>query len=284
MAVGKLSVCSELDRRALGLDAPGKALLVTCWISAGRGYRLDMETLSHGDVRLVYEDSGDGPAILCLAPGGLSASRIETWQRVPWNPLTELAGAYRIVAMDQRNTGTSFAPVTAADGWGSYAADQLALMDHLGIETFAVVGMCIGGSFIMRLLAEAPERVTAVVALQPIGLDNNRNTFLGLFDAWRREVASEHPEASDAEWDAFRSALFGSDRLIWSVDDEFLPTVTQPLLVLQGNDEFHPSSVSRKLATQVPSASLVEKWKDPADTPAADAAIKEFLALHVGVT
>jgi pimeloyl-ACP methyl ester carboxylesterase len=258
-------------------------LLVTFWISARRGYRLDMETLSHGDVRLVYEDSGDGPAILCLAPGGLSASRIETWQRVPWNPLTELAGAYRIVAMDQRNTGTSFAPVTAADGWGCYAADQLALMDHLGIETFAVVGMCIGGSFIMRLLAEAPERVTAVVALQPIGLDNNRNTFLGLFDAWRREVASEHPEASDAAWDAFRSALFGADRLTWSVDDEFLPTLTQPLLVLQGNDEFHPSSVSQKLATEVPSASLVEKWKDPADTPAADAAIKEFLAAHVGV-
>ena len=196
--------------------------------------------------------------------------------------MKELAAAYRIVAMDQRNTGTSFAPVTARDGWGSYAADQLALMDHLGIETFAVVGMCIGGAFIMRLLEEAPERVTAAVALQPIGLDSNRNTFLGLFDAWRREVAAEHPEAGDADWDAFRSALFGADRLVWSVDDEFLPTVTHPLLVLQGNDEFHPTSVSQKLATQVPSASLVERWKDPADLPAAAAAIKDFLAGHAG--
>jgi len=182
--------------------------------------------------------------------------------------------------MDQRNTGTSFAPVTAGDGWGSYAGDQLALMDHLGIETFAVVGMCIGGAFIMRLLEEAPERVTAAVALQPIGLDGNRDTFLGLFDAWRREVAAQHPEARDADWNAFRSALFGADRLTWSVDDEFLPTVTQPLLVLQGDDEFHPSSVSQTLAMQVPSASLVERWKDPVDAPAADAAIKEFLAAH----
>ena len=239
-----------------------------------------METLSRGDIRLVYEDSGEGPAILCLAPGGLSASRRETWQRVSWNPLKELAGAYRIVAMDQRNTGTSFAPVTAGDGWGSYADDQLALMDHLGIETFAVVGMCIGGAFIMRLLEEAPERVTAAVALQPIGLDGNRDTFLGLFDAWRREVAGQHPEARDADWNAFRSALFGADRLTWSVDDELLPTVTQPLLVLQGDDEFHPSSVSQKLAMQVPSASLVERWKDPVDAPASDAAIKEFLAAH----
>jgi pimeloyl-ACP methyl ester carboxylesterase len=239
-----------------------------------------MEMLSRGDVRLVFEDSGEGPAILCLAPGGLSASRIEIWPRMPWNPVKELAGAYRIVAMDQRNTGTSFAPVTARDGWGSYAADQVAVMDHLGIETFAVVGMCIGGAFIMRLLEEVPERVTAAVALQPIGLDENRNTFLGLFDTWRREIAAEHPEAGDADWDDFRSALFGVDRLVWSVDDEFLPTVTRPLLVLQGNDEFHPTSVSQKLATQVPSASLVERWKDPADIPAADAAIKEFLAAH----
>jgi pimeloyl-ACP methyl ester carboxylesterase len=236
-----------------------------------------METFSDGDVQLVYEDTGEGPAILCLAPGGLAASRIDVWPRVPWNPLKELTDAYRVVAMDQRNTGTSFAPVTAADGWGSYAADQLALMDHLGIETFAVVGMCIGGAFIMKLLEQAPERVTAGVALQPIGFDNNRDTFLGLFDAWRNEVAGSHPEARDADWEALRSALFGSDRLLWSVDDTFLSTVTCPLLVLQGNDEYHPSSVSQKLARKVASALLVERWKDPIDLLAADATIKEFL-------
>jgi pimeloyl-ACP methyl ester carboxylesterase len=241
-----------------------------------------MRTFSHGAVRLVYEDSGEGPAILCLAPGGLSASRIEVWHRVAWDPLKELAGAYRIVGMDQRNTGTSFAPVTASDGWGSYAADQLALMDYLGIDTFAVVGMCIGGAFIMRLLKEAPERVIAAVALQPIGLDSNRSTFFDLFDTWRRQVAEEHPEAGDADWEGFRSALFGADRLTWSVDDDFLPTVTQPLLVLQGDDEFHPSTVAQKLATRVRSGSLIERWKDPADAAAADKAIKEFLAAHVG--
>ena len=239
-----------------------------------------METLSIGEVRFAYEDIGEGPTVLCLAPGGLSASRIDTWQRVSWNPLTALAGSYRIVAMDQRNTGTSFAPITAADGWGSYAADQVALMDHLGIDQFAVVGMCIGGAFIMRLLADAPERVTAAVALQPIGLDDNRETFLGLFDSWRDSIAAEHPEANAADWEGFRSGLFGADRLTWSVDDEFLARVTHPLLVLQGDDEYHPSSVSKQLAMQVPSATLVERWKDPADMPAADAAIKAFLAAH----
>ncbi len=112
--------------------------------------------------------------MLLLAPGGLRASRIETWANAPWNPIEALADRYRVIGMDQRNTGTSFAPITAEDGWPSYAADQLALMDHLGSERFAVVGMCIGGAFIMELIAEAPERLNAAVALQPIGLDDNR--------------------------------------------------------------------------------------------------------------
>lgn len=239
-----------------------------------------MATFSRGDVQIFYEDAGEGSPVLCLAPGGLSASRIESWERAPWNPVRELVGAHRVVAMDQRNTGRSFAPVTAGDGWGSYAADQLALMDHLGIETFAVVGMCIGGAFVMRLIAQAPERVTAAVAMQPIGLDGNRDVFMGLFDRWRREVAAEHPEASDSDWDAFGAALFGADRLVWSVDDEFLPTVAHPLLVLQGDDQYHPSSVSQRLAAQIPSASLIERWKDPADAAAAGAAIEAFLAAH----
>jgi pimeloyl-ACP methyl ester carboxylesterase len=140
-----------------------------------------METLSRGDIRLVYEDFGEGPPILCLAPGGLSASRRETWQRVSWNPLKELAGAYRIVAMDQRNTGTSFAPVTAGDGWGSYADDQLALMDHLGIETFAVVGMCIGGFFrILRSLIFAMGLGRAIVVTRTMGAHCFRS------GSWRR--------------------------------------------------------------------------------------------------
>ena len=50
-------------------------------------------------------------------------------------------------------------------------------MDHLGIERFSVMGMCIGGAFIMELLAEVPDRVSAAVAMQPIGLVDNRDDF-----------------------------------------------------------------------------------------------------------
>ena len=142
-----------------------------------------MSTVQLGPATIRYETYGDGPAVLLLAPGGLRASRIETWGNAPWNPIDALRDRFRVVAMDQRNTGTSFAPITATDGWDDYAADQLGLMDHLGIDRFAVVGMCIGGAFIAKLLVTVPERVSAAVAMQPIGLDDNRDTFDELFAA-----------------------------------------------------------------------------------------------------
>jgi pimeloyl-ACP methyl ester carboxylesterase len=237
-------------------------------------------TLENGPVSLHYETWGDGPDVLLLAPGGLRASRIETWANAPWNPIEALADRYRVIGMDQRNTGTSFAPITAADGWPSYAADQLALMDHLGSERFAVVGMCIGGAFIMELIAEAPERVNAAVAMQPIGLADNRAEFRAIFDEWRKGIADEHPEANDADWEGVWSNLFGGDNILWSVPDAILPTIETPVLVLQGDDVYHPKAASERLAADIPTATLVERWKDPADQPAARAAVDRFLADH----
>jgi pimeloyl-ACP methyl ester carboxylesterase len=237
-------------------------------------------TFERGPLSLEYATRGDGPAILLLAPGGLRASRIEMWANAPWNPIDALADRFRVVAMDQRNTGTSFAPITGHDGWSTYADDQLALMDHLGIDRFSVMGMCIGGAFIMRLIADAPDRVAAAVSMQPIGLDSNRAEFLAMYALWREGIETEHPEASDADWDGLCTNLFGGDDLLWSVPDALLPGVTTPLLVLQGDDVYHPRRASTQLAALVPAATLVERWKDPDDQPAARAAVDAFLAAH----
>jgi pimeloyl-ACP methyl ester carboxylesterase len=229
---------------------------------------------------LRYETQGEGPAVLLLAPGGLRASRVETWANAPWNPIEQLADRHQVVAMDQRNTGTSFAPITANDGWADYAADQLAVMDHLGIERFSLLGMCIGGAFIAELLAEVPERITAAVALQPIGLDGNRAEFRTMFDLWREGIGGDHPEASDADWEGCWTNLFGTDHLLWSVPDAQLPTFATPTLVLQGDDAYHPRVASQRMAAEMPNATLIEAWKDPADLPAARAAVDQFLAEH----
>lgn len=236
-----------------------------------------MTTFEHDDLRLCYVERGSGPAVLLIAPGGMR-SAASWWDRAPWNPIEQLAGTHRVIAMDQRNAGSSTAPVTGTETWSTYTADQLALLDHLGVDSFAVLGMCIGGPYALGLARAAPSRVTAVVALQTIGLDGNRHAFEESFDAWAAEVAPHHPEAGPATWAAYRDGMYAGEHTLFSVPDAELGSITTPLLVLPGDDLHHPRRASDLLASAVPGARVVERWKDPADVPAACAAVSDFLA------
>ncbi len=73
--------------------------------------------------------------------------------------------------------------------------------------------------------------------------------------------------------------MFGGD-FVFSVTPDFVSSCTTPMLVLMGNDRYHPESVSRRVADLAPNATLIENWKDPADQPAAKQAIETFLAAH----
>lgn len=48
------------------------------------------------------------------------------------------------------------------------ARDVLALADELGFEEFSVVGHSMGGSVMQRILADAPDRVRALVGISPV--------------------------------------------------------------------------------------------------------------------
>ncbi|MCO1655412.1 alpha/beta fold hydrolase [Pseudonocardia humida] len=235
-----------------------------------------MQTFERDGARIRYAVHGSGFPVLALAPGGMK-SRAQAWEKVPWNPVAALAGTHRVIVMDQRHAGGSTAPVTGDEGWATYAADQLALLDHLGVDRFHVVGMCIGGPFLLNLIRSAPDRVERAVALQPIGLDDNRALFYELFDGWAVDRVGAHPEAGPAEWAAFREGLFGVEPTLFTVPDAELSAITTPLLVLMGDDPHHPSSASRLLAERVPGARLVPRWTEGADLAAATATIAEFL-------
>jgi len=238
-----------------------------------------MAIFEHRDARLYYEEHGSGFPILLIAPGGMR-SEMTFWERTPWNPITQLSDRYRVIAMDQRNAGRSVAPVRATDGWETYTADQLALMDHLGAERFHVAGMCIGGSYIMALAAAAPQRVASGVVFQTIGLDGNRQAFYDMFDSWADELAPQRPDTPPEAWAAFRERMYGVDDFLFTADDDAARRCPTPLLVLLGNDLYHPESSSRRLAELAPHAILVEHWKEPQYHAAAMAEMERFLAAH----
>ena len=128
-----------------------------------------------------YETFGAGYPLLCLAPGGVN-SEIGFWQVSAINPLRELADEFLVIGMDQRHAGRSPAPA-APFSYGQAAADQLAVLDDLGLERAHAYGGCIGVAYILRLAQEAPGRITAGVGQDPVGLDetNSTDTFMEMF-------------------------------------------------------------------------------------------------------
>ena len=122
--------------------------------------------------------------------------------------------------MDQRNAGASTAPVGAADGWATYTADQLALLDHLGVEECHVLGMCIGGPYLFGLLMSAHDRFRSAVLLQPVGIDDNRAAFTEMFDGWVDEIGPDHPEAGPDDWAAFRQNMWGGEFVLTATREQ----------------------------------------------------------------
>jgi len=179
--------------------------------------------------------------------------------------------------MDQRNAGQATGPVDAAHGWGTFAEDQLALLDHLGIDRFIVAGMCIGGSYVMQLAVRAPDRVLGAVLMQTIGLDANREAFYQMYDAWANELASTRTDVTERDWRGLRERMYGSDKYLFSVGEAEVPSIRTPTLVLMGNDLYHPASASRRGAEQVPGAMLVERWKTGEDIEAGLGVTLDFL-------
>jgi len=223
-----------------------------------------------------YEVHGDGFPVLLIAPGGMR-SAISFWSNTPWNPIDDLKDSFKVVAMDQRNAGASTGPIRATDGWPTFTADQLALMDHLGAQQFHVAGMCIGGPYALGLIQAAPTRVTSAVLFQTIGREDNRDVFFQMFDNWADALKPDFPDVSASDWDSFRSNMYGGDRVFFNVDVDFIESCTTPLLVLCGNDVYHPESASRTIVDLAPDATFIESWKQGAEREVARQAVRQFL-------
>lgn len=238
-----------------------------------------MPTFERDGASIYYEDSGeDLPALLLIAPGGMK-SAIGFWDNTPWDPREHLRGEFRVIAMDQRNAGRSTAPVSADDGWHTYTADQLGLMDHLKIERFHVAGMCIGGPYCLGLIEAAPDRIASAILFQSIGRDDNRDAFYAMFDDWASALKPKM-DVSEADWSSFRENMYGGDKVLFNLGEEFVARCKTPLLVLMGNDLYHPQSTSRMIAETAPNVTFIEAWKEDEARDAAMALTRKFLQQH----
>jgi pimeloyl-ACP methyl ester carboxylesterase len=228
-----------------------------------------MPILKRDDAEIYFEEFGSGYPLLLFAPGGMR-SRMEMWHEPkdgpprPWNDWTEeLASRYRVVAMDQRNAGRSRGAILAHHGWQTYAADHLALMDHLGFKRFHTLGGCIGSSYCLKLCEIVPERVTAAVLQNPIGLHPEfQNYFPESFAAWAKEQLTARPALDATAVEEFGRNMWKGD-FVFSVTRKFVQRCAVPCLVLPGDDTPHPAATGAELAMLLPNVEVIEKWKGP---------------------
>ena len=110
-----------------------------------------MPTAACNGIDVYYERSGEGPRLLFLNGSGatLAGSGLV---------LAPFIKQFDVVAHDQRGLGRTSIP-PGPYTMGDYAADALALLDHLDWEACRVVGISFGGMVAKELAVSAPGRV-----------------------------------------------------------------------------------------------------------------------------
>jgi pimeloyl-ACP methyl ester carboxylesterase len=235
---------------------------------------------AHGETTIYYEEKGSGFPLLLIAPGAMN-SAIELWSGATLNPLEVYREDFRLIAMDQRNAGRSTGPLEVDDPWGAYARDQLALLDHLGVQSFHVLGACIGCSFALKLIEQAPERVLTAVLEQPVGVTGeNEQLYEAMWRGWGDQLLLKRDDVDPDQLETFGTRMFAGD-FVLSVSRDFVRNCATPLLVLPGVDRYHPSATGREIAGLAREARLVEPWKDPQHVDPATAAVRDFLQAHI---
>jgi pimeloyl-ACP methyl ester carboxylesterase len=243
-----------------------------------------------GDVRIRYREVGSGFPLLATPGGGLD-SKMSNWDNAVINAMEAFKNDFRVITMDQRNAtgGESTGPVPVDDPWGAFADDQLGLLDHLGVRQFFFFGNCIGGSFALKLMERAPDRIVAGVLSQPIGHrpENPEVMYNSGRDAWAKAFRGRRPDVSQQTIDQYLHNLYlVRPDFVYSVSRDFVRNCQTPMLVLPDDTAAHAYQTAIDVASLAPNADVsVYPWKDPPELKARTIArVRNFLKAHIPAT
>jgi len=238
-----------------------------------------------GPVRIHYEETGSGFPLLLIAGGGLNSTMAGLIN--PFDAIGEFKGEYRCVASDLRtaNAGQSYGPLEIDRPWDSFTDDHLAVMDHLRIDKFMVMGFCIGGPLIWNLLKRAPNRVVAAVLAQPSGWRPEMPTlsYDTNMQGWGPDFVKRHPEVTMATVEKFLTKMYRSNPdFVITVTRDFVRSCQTPVLILPDDIPAHPYKVAMEAAMLAPKAEVsMFPWKEPKERiPLAVRQIRSFLRAH----
>ncbi len=245
-----------------------------------------MPFYENGDVRIRYEEAGEGFPLLVVPGGGLN-SRISNWGGAVFNAMETFKNDFRCITMDQRNAngGESTGPVQVENPWDAFAADQLGLMDHLGIEEFFFMGYCIGGPFVLKMIEKAPDRVVAGVLCQPVGHrpEDPDVMYNSGRDSWSPVLLERR---SDLTMETIEEYLHNLYRVqpdfVYSVTRDFVRACQTPMMVMPDDVPAHPYATSKDVVDLAPNSGVtIYPWKETSELKAqAVEQVRSFLKAH----
>src|SRR4051812_5749884 len=264
-----------------------------------------MPFATNGKVKLHWESSGRGPAVLLVAGQGMT---VDGW----WATTPVLSRSFRVIAFDNRDTGRSSRsrwPYSVAQ----MAGDAVAVLDAAGEERAHVYGISLGGLVAQDVVLHHPDRVQALVlgattaggvsAALPAPMPMTFFARAGTMGPEEAEWAavpytySENTRRLHADRIAANIAHRvggGSDALAYlhqaaavATHDtrDRLARIPAPTLVVHGEQDLVvPPANARQLARRIPGARL-RVWPDAGhlyiiDEPRADREIARFLLHH----
>jgi pimeloyl-ACP methyl ester carboxylesterase len=95
-----------------------------------------------------------------------SNASLHTWE--PWVAL--LGDEYRIVSVDLPGHRLTGRVPDDDDSMAAFVATVAAVADHLGIDRFALGGNSMGGGVTWQFALAHPERVSAMILVDAVGL------------------------------------------------------------------------------------------------------------------
>ena len=239
----------------------------------------DVPTAHLNGIDVYYERDGSGPRLLFLNGSGATLA-----SSAPL--LTTLRASFDLLAHDQRGLGRTAVP-PGPYSMADYAADAAALAEHVGWDTYRVVGVSFGGMVAQELAVTFPERIErlALVVTSPGGAGGSSYPLHTLVDMTPDERLALRLPLLDTRFDEAWLATHPNDRALVEVMSargdgdkpadvlrgealqlearrhldvyDRLPAITCPTLVASGRyDGIAPPSNGEAIAAQIPHAEL----------------------------
>lgn len=216
-------------------------------------------------------------------PTVIMGSSLGTTSRMWENQLPYLEEDFRVIRFDTPGHGRSLegvqqvAPGESSDATvADFAAQVLALADHLGVDTFSYVGLSLGGAIGQQLALDAPERLEKLVLTCTAAKFGQPQVWQDRAKAVRENGMAWLREPSEGKW--YTEGFAAGDQSAQTLLDDLvtldpqgyaaacdavsrfdvteqLPRITAPTLVIAGSaDVSTPPAVVEILAQGIPDA------------------------------